>query len=204
MSKAPRPSDTESAPRTWSFAARLAVSVLIALHLVAVLLGPLSVPDSMLAGAIKPLFRPYVRAAYLDHGYKFFAPDPGPSHLVRYDVERPDGEHVRGTFPDLKTERPRLLYHRHFMLSEFLAASAPPADFNPQMQWEQQGLWPSQRAYAQSYAEHLLARYGGKRVTLELVEHALPSPQQVLAGTKLDDARSYRVRPLGSFAGGGL
>ena len=37
------------------------------------------------------VFRPYLEAAYLDHGYAFFAPDPGPSHLVRYELEFDDG-----------------------------------------------------------------------------------------------------------------
>jgi hypothetical protein len=190
------------ASRSWSRPIRWLVSVLVIYHLAAVLMGPLSVPEALIPSALAPVFRPYHSAAYLNHGYKFFAPDPGPSHLIRYDVELADGSHRRGEFPNLAEERPRLLYHRYFMLTEFIGNAPPPPDWDPRLDWKQQPLWAWQRDYAQSYADHLLARYGGKRVTLDLVEHGLPGPEEVLEGAKLDDPRGYRSRPLGTFEGG--
>jgi hypothetical protein len=143
------------------------------------------------------IYMPYLQAAYLNHGYKFFGPDPSPSHLVRYVVEMPDGERLEEIFPDHKLHWPRLFYHRHFMLSEFVFALAGPYD--PRFDWENQPLSPAQEAYIESYAHHLLAKYGAKRVTLYLVEHRLPSPQEVLDGMRLNDSRLYASRKLGSF-----
>ncbi len=61
---------------------------------------------------------------------------PPPSHLVRYKLEMPDGSMQNGVFPDLKTEQPRLFYHRHFMLTEklmqFFDPEQPGANDPPQ------------------------------------------------------------------------
>jgi len=194
--------DSVGGIKLWSGPVRLVVSVVLVWHLVAILLGPLSLPPSILASAVQPLFRPYIRAAFLDHSYKFFAPDPGPSHLIRYDVVTADGSHRRGTFPSRSENWPRLLYHRHFMLTEFIGSAPPVPTFDLRQEWHKQPLWDWQGAYAKSYANHLLDKYQGRSVSLELVQHALSSPDQVLGGAKLDDPASYRSRSLGSYVGG--
>lgn len=189
--------DEPVATTVWSARVRLLVSIALAWHLVALLVGPISSPPSILGDRLQEIYQPYLQATYLNHGYKFFGPDPGPSHLVRYVVELPDGERAEGTFPNRKAHWPRLFYHRHFMLSEFLVGLAGPWD--PRFNWDKQPLSPAQQAYVESYAHHLLAKYGGKRVTLYLVEHALPTPDDVVNGMRLDDSRLYRSRKLGSF-----
>jgi len=186
-------------PHTWPLRWRRLVSVAIGLHLLAVVCGPLSLPPSLLGLALRDVFRPYLEAAWLDHAYKFFAPDPGPSHLVRYDVELADGNHVLGQFPDRTTQQPRLRYHRHFMLSEWIAAFPPSPDDERPLTWEELPLSPQQSAYVRSYALHLLALHSGRKVTLYLVEHDLPAPQAVEQGLRLDDPSLYRERKLGEF-----
>ena len=47
-----------------------------------------------------------------------------------------------------------------------------------------------------SYAEHLLDKHHAQSVTLYLVTHALPSPQQVQEGMKLNNPALYREREL--------
>jgi hypothetical protein len=161
---------------------QIVTSVLILLHLTAVWVAPFSVPPSSpLAQTIAGWFRPYVEGAFLNHGYKFFAPDPGPTHLVRYELELADGTKQTGIFPNLKEQWPRLLYHRHMMLSERL--DGPP-----------QAYWIGD--FSRSYAQHLLDERQARSVTLYLVTHALPSPTQVQAGMKLDDPSLYRERQL--------
>lgn len=165
-------------------------SVLIALHLLAVFVAPWSAPPSSpLSGTLALWLRPYLDVAFLNHGYKFFAPDPGPTHMVRYELELADGSTKGGVFPNLKEQRPRLLYHRHMMLSERL-------DGPPEVEWTQ--------AYARSYAQHLLKEHAAKSVTLYLVTHALPYPDQVTKGLKLDDPTLYRERKLLTLAGDSL
>ena len=200
------------------------LSVLIALHVTAVFLGPLAFacnvgrPGSPFVTAVYGVFRPYIGLMYLDHGYFFFAPDPGPSHLVDYKVEFDDGRApVTGRFPDLKTERPRLLYHRHFMLAEALnnrfvppepplEPSPPPLTATPGEKSAYQALralysrqlaeWTHARrqyeAMRKSFEEHLQDKYGGSRVTLTRVEHRLLTPEDVeLAGRRLNDPATY-------------
>ena len=109
----------------WSPRARAIVSLLIVVHLSAVLLAALTaVGGSDLWRLLAVPLGPYIQAVDLkNHGYRFFAPDPGPSHLVRYYLTMPDGSQREGVFPNLAEEKPRLLYHRYFMLSEHLYAS---------------------------------------------------------------------------------
>lgn len=187
--KSKTPPDRPSyAAQTWSVRVRLFVSLLLAAHLMAVVVAPWSVePASLLSSYFWRAFQPYLQAAFLNHGYRFFAPEPGPSHLVRYELEWDDGTRVEGTFPNLEQHRPRLLYHRHFMLSEFLN-SAP-----PDSEWE--------RSYAQSYAQHLLRMHGADRVTLYLRRHLIASPEDVLRGQRLDDPQLYEERRLGTYSG---
>ena len=193
-------SDPETAGQTWGPVARIGVSLLLVGHLIAIVLGPLSMPPALLADYLNGWFRPYTQAVFMGHAYKFFAPDPGPTHLIRYDLEMPDGKHRTGEFPSLDEHWPRLRYHRHFMLTEFLGG-APPAPGWELQPWDKQppGAW--QPAYARSFATHLLDTYGGRRVTLQLVRHSMPYPDQILSGVSLRHPESFQTRLLGSFEG---
>jgi len=219
----PQRSATDSAPKLWI---KLVVSAVLVFHLSAVFIAPLAFAadySSPLVNAIYGVLRPYIAAMYLDHGYFFFAPNPGPSHLIDYKVEFADGRPpLTGRFPDLQTERPRLRYHRHFMLTESLnnrlrypltppAEPTPPAltataeekvlyQANRQADERERASWRMTRrqfeAMRDSYAQHLQALHGGSRVTLTRIEHVLPSPVEVrLTGRRLDDSRSYVVQP---------
>lgn len=99
---------------------RRLASVLILAFLAVVILGPLSNPIASrhLTAPLGAWVSPIHRALFLGHGYRFFAPNPGPSHLVQYKITRADGTQSEGVFPDRETIKPRLLYHRWFMLSE--------------------------------------------------------------------------------------
>lgn len=183
----------------WSPWLRGLVSLAIVYHLAAVIIAPMSIPPSIHGDYFRPWLAPYMAVTFLDHGYKFFAPDPGPSHLVRYELEFDDGHRDEGVFPSRDTHWPRLYYHRHFMLSEFINTFQPGPDFNPNLEWEKQPLSPAERTFAQSYAAHLLAKTGAARVRLYLRRHLLPSPMDVLDGKRLDDPSFYRERMLGTF-----
>jgi hypothetical protein len=205
---------------SWSPAVRGIVSALVLFHLTAAIVAALvaAPPYSELWFNAASVFRPYVNAADLNHGYRFFAPDPGPSHLVRYHLEFADGSVRDGKFPDLEQQRPRLLYHRYFMLSEHLfglygawqqilesrQGPAPLAE-RQEMNKVARDSEALYRAFAKSYADELLRRNGAKQVTLELIEHVIPRPQDVAAGRqRLDDPALYSVKDkLGPFGEGG-
>ena len=176
-------------PRPWPLRLRLAASALLLWHATALVAASLAVePASALSGLVWRLYRPYLEASHLNHGYHFFAPEPGPSHLIRYEVTLADGTQQRGFFPDRQAHRPRLLYHRHFMLTEhlntFTDADVPSELFT---------------AYSASLARHLLHERQAEQVKLYLVRHLFPRPQDVLEGMALDDKSLYRERLLGVY-----
>jgi hypothetical protein len=176
----------------WSRRLRLAVSGLLLAHLGAILAGPCSVePASYLCQSVWGLYRPYLDAAFLNHGYHFFAPEPGPSHLIRYELELPDGTRQTGIFPDRQQHWPRLLYHRHFMLTEHLN-SAVDSGTPPEVL----------AAQSSSFARHLLHAHGARKVNLYLIRHLFPRPADVLQGMRLNDPSLYRERVLGSYSAG--
>lgn len=185
---APSPRDSQAAtPSPWPSWATGVASLAIALHLAAVILAPLAVePTSALFVQLRGGLAWYIDAAYLNHGYHFFAPEPGPSHLIAYELELADGQTRQGVFPDRRQNRPRLFYHRHFMLSEKLL----PLDGDRQ----------AYEAIVLSYANHLLAAHPeAVAVALTYREHLIASPIEFQKGQKLNDPSLYRERKLGRY-----
>ncbi len=116
----PQPAEPAAAEFSWNSRTRFWVSLLLLAHLFCLVITPLAAvePRSQLSLDLHRLIQPYCQAMYLEHGYRFFAPEPGPSHIVRYVVTDHSGETISGHFPDRDRLWPRQLYHRWFMLSE--------------------------------------------------------------------------------------
>jgi hypothetical protein len=176
-------------------AARLLLSLLILVYLAGVIIAPLSGPPpaSELSQVILQPFRPLLGALYLGHGYRFFAPNPGPGHSIRWTMTLPDGSTATGSIPDAETDWPRLLYHRRFMVPEKLAGLVPPLEAPPEIRAQARRDW---LPLVKGVADNLLRSRGGDRVTLSLVEHYLPGPEEVAEGQTGPDL----VTPLGTFA----
>lgn len=191
---------------------RCLLSVVLIVHVTAVFIAPFTFASSPAPGVASPsplaasvlsVLEPYVDALFLQHGYAFFAPDPGPSHLFRVHLEFADGrEPVELTFPDRDEQRPRLWYHRHFMLSErlwdgYVPPVAPPAIAeNPR----QLVMWRESReryetyfhTLRDSYLNRLRKQHGAERATLVRVEHRLPGIDEVIGeGRRIDDPELY-------------
>jgi hypothetical protein len=159
------------------------LNVWLVFHVAAIIVAPAAVgPSSALIRSAWLLFQPYVEVLYLDHGYRFFAPEPAESTLLAFVAERDDGTIVRGRIPDRATQ-PRLLYHRYFMLTEHM--NDAPEEFRD--------LWHD------SYAQHIGREYGATRVTLIQQTHKLPTMERVRDGGHLTDPESYEDQPLGTF-----
>jgi hypothetical protein len=159
------------------------VNVWLIFHLSAIAIAPASVsPSSALVQSAWRGVRQYLQLLYMNHGYHFFAPEPAQSTLVSYTLELEDGSEISGRFPHREI-KPRLLYHRHFMLTEFLSFAQP----------EQRALWH------RSYARQLCREHGAVRVSLSRVTHYLPTMEMIRDGGTLDDPASYAEQPLGTF-----
>ena len=88
---------------------RRSSALLIALHVAAGYLRPLAfacnAADRLAdcRAALRSFFSRIARRCVLTHGYAFFAPNPGPNHLVDYTVEFDDGRPAeKGRFPNLR------------------------------------------------------------------------------------------------------
>lgn len=174
---------------------RWLLSLAILAYLAGVIIAPLSGPPpaSDLSQVILQPFRPLLGALYLGHGYRFFAPDPGPGHSIRWTITRPDGTTLSGTTPDAARDWPRLLYHRRFMVAEKIAPLVPPPDAPAEVRARAKVDW---LPLVKGVAGNLLRTHGGDRITLEMVEHYLPGPDEVAEGRTGADL----VMPLGTFA----
>lgn len=209
-SQSPNPSEV-----WWTGRRKAVATVVVLVHVFAVFAAPCASPPpasytwNWIAGRVDGrdgLLTPYLRAAYLNHGYRFFAPNPGPSHLVRYELELKSGGRIEGHFPDADEQFPRLLYHRMFMVSETAFNLAepvrelpPPGTLNELEQLEFDKQRATSEALAKSIARRLLTEYDGVRVRLFLSTHQLPFPGDVLSGTKLDDPALFNELPWREF-----
>jgi hypothetical protein len=192
-----RNDDSPSIGRGWCFA----ISLFVVLHLLAVLAEPLRFFSrspvkyaSEEARLLRMATGPYVDFTYLSHGYSFFAPNPGPSHLLECELK----DSRWRVFPDRKNDRPRLLYHRFFMLSEFYQTQFAPATLADQDKLDKETLtqWKQDREqYEQLQASiraNLAQGNSDQKVTLRRIEHILPSEYQILVDRwKLTDPRLY-------------
>ncbi len=189
---------------------RVATSVAIAIHLLAVFTGPWSnpPPSTQISRDLADMLSPYIKLMSLDNGYRFFAPDPGPSHLVRYELRFEDGTRKSEIFPDLRRHWPRLLYHRHFMLSETLFSMSSAILDAPSIatmtESERQAFAQQQQMVErlqQGVAQHLLNLHPeAKNIRLFGRVHSIPAMSDVLRGQPLDDPNLYREFLLGEFA----
>lgn len=169
-------------PSYWTWL-KTPVSLWLAFHVAAVAIYPASilVPRRGLLSGIRDLFfERYMEGLYMVQGNRFFAPEPGAGTLVEWRVEHADGTTTENVFPRREI-KPRLLYHRYFMLSERVQ------DVGDEANW------------FRMYARHLADQYDAERVTLSRVVHRLPTPEDVIAGKRLDDEEFYERRPLGSW-----
>ena len=167
--------------RPWTRLGRASATAAILLYLTLVILPPLAgpAPSSALASRLIQPLRPLVGALYLGHGYRFFAPDPGPGHAIRWLMRMPDGSTSSGTLPDPAVDRPRLLYHRRFMIAEKIAGLVPAADAPEEVRREAKPQW---QPLVMGVAGQLLRRHGGAEVELTMVEYDLPAPEDSIAG----------------------
>jgi hypothetical protein len=133
------------------------------------------------------IFRPYLNLLYLNHGYSFFAPEPGPSYVMEFEVERKNGEKVTGRLPDLAEHWPRLLYHRYFMLATQNPGLMADAEASGKARPE------STNTLAHAIAEHLNRIHGGRQTTLRLFVHRLLWPEEVLSGKSPEARDTYAL-----------
>ncbi len=133
--------------------------------------------------AQNPVVRAYTDPLYLNHGYSFFAPEPGPGHVIEYTLFDSTGNQLATSrFPSKREQWPRLNYHRYMMLADQLDAF-PNDDLR-----EQRAKYMLTNYALQILREHPNA----DRVTARRLVHFMPTRTDFLNGTPLDDPKLWQ------------
>lgn len=159
------------------------VNLWLVFHLVAIATSPAPMPPAspLLVDAANVAL-PYNKALFLDHGYHYFAPDPGSSTLISYRIERPGDVPIKGRFPDTAIF-PRLKYHRYFMLAENVWVF--PED--------------TQDEFFEAYARHFSNKHDADTISLTVLSHNPSSIPRIRAGGKLSDPETFDAEPLADY-----
>jgi hypothetical protein len=201
----------------------------ICVHLTAVFSEPFhffsrsEVQTAADANLLRSWLHPYSQWMYLDHGYFFFAPNPGPGHLLRisasddplpqlpsstsssievYPAIETDSDITVITFPDRKLQKPRLLYHRYFMLSEFYYNRYAPFEITEELSSDPvlSERWKIDRrlytSIQESIVSHVKHKTGKGFVRLDRLERMLPDRVSILQkNIRLTDPQWISVLP---------
>ncbi len=159
--------------------------------------------------ALGEIMKPYSQWLYMNHGYFFFAPNPGPGHLIQcssntspLSTTEATSENPNNSFrlPNRDENWPRLLYHRYFMLSEFYASRFAPVQVSAELKKDVEFMqrWASEKdLYDQiqsSIVSSLKHSRNKENIEIRRVERLLPDSQQVLKeGWVLNDPRLTSV-----------
>lgn len=162
------------------------VNAWLVFHLFSIIAAPSSVmPSSRFSQASWEVAAPYLQLMYLNHGFHYFSPEPGAATTIGYELEFEDGSKETGVFPN-KNIQPRLLYHRHFMLTEFQASDVPEDR-------KRQEIW------FRAFARNLCRRSGAVSVKLSKIKHFIATQEWILAGGKLSDPEMFSETELGTW-----
>jgi hypothetical protein len=183
---------------------RTLLTLVLIAYLAVLLLGPLTVPvgSAHLTNPMARVAAPIHRALFQGHGYRFFAPQPGPGHFVECRFQMSDGPEQTIRFPDRERHWPRLLYHRWFMLAETVFTELDGTPDSKSFRDAQQTLQREIDQLVRRVALAVLTEVpGATAVELVLYERSIPLPGDVADGVKLDDARYLSdPLPIGTFS----
>ncbi len=189
----------------WPFWAKLAASVGLAVHLTALLAAALAWPPSSgLEAWVAERFAVYYQLLDQGYAYRYYAPEPGPTPVIRATVRYADGRPEQEVRIPARGVKPRLRYQRQLALAthlteQYTEVKASTGD-------------GSQSLVARSFARHIAHDHPGcASVTLFLQWHLIPNlvavHNELEQGKRIDiDAEDYYTAPerIGEFPCDGL
>lgn len=201
----------ESESGGWPAWAKTTATVLLCLHIAAVVAGALGVPPSSeLERWAADLFTWHHGLLDQGYAYRYYA-EPPPTPVVLAALHRADGSpDIEIRIPEREVPGPPMRRQRQLALANALFASARPAHRHED--GEEHG-GPGESWLARSYASHLCrTNPGTSGVTLYLQQHLIPDPRQVLEVTRetglrfdlYDESLLTTPRWIGDFPCDGL
>jgi hypothetical protein len=173
---------------------RALISVLVVAHFAAILtavaaVGSQTFPAPPLVLAAYRIVEPYLRLAYLNNGYRFFAPNPGPVSLLWFRARHADGT-VRWTeWPGPPAGWRGIPYQRRLSLAFLLQAHLGPG--GPDRRVTVPG--PTGRELMGAFVRFVARRAPAPvdRVDVYLVAHRMRMPYETQMGWGPADLRLY-------------
>lgn len=156
--------------------ARVALAAVIGWHLLAIAAAPY--PGSRLKAAVHPWFAPYLRALYLEHDWRFFAPEPAAGRLLRARI----------------TDRSGIVHEVRLTEAE---RRGSPLFFRRLRLWDAAG--PARPETNRSLALHLCRRYaaiGPRSVQLVRLHQLVVDDEQYRAGLRPLDPLALGPEPF--------
>jgi hypothetical protein len=166
----------EQAPAvSWPAGARRLASALVLFHLTALLVGALSSPpSSLLERSLADRFAPYFQVIDQGYSYRYYAPEPPPTPVVKATVRYSDGRPEETLRLPRRETFPWLLRQRQLALANHLYTDAQAARF--------EGGDASGSRWGRSYARHLVQTHPGcSSVVLSAQLHLIPDVDRVRA-----------------------
>lgn len=162
----------------------VAVNVLLIWHVFAIAISPSAMPPaSPLLADASNFARPYNQALFLNHGYHYFAPNPGASSLLEFETAPNNDVPQLERIPDPDAYSPRLRYHRFFMLAENVWAFGDEA----------------QQDFIEAYARHFSRKLNSESISVISVSHDPAPMRRIMAGGDLQHPTSYLREVLADF-----
>lgn len=185
----------------WKFT----VSLLLIAHFIAILGGILAAPGPnqtapALASAINQATSSYIDTLLLNCPFRFYAPNPGPTRLTWYRVERADGTAAWFEMPFFDVGQFRTVYQRGLAMSAFLDTQVGPDEQHT----HRLALSPVGSICSSSFVRKLTRQLDSREnpvqsVQVFTVHHRVLEPNQIASGWSLYDLRLYRPCCLGMF-----
>lgn len=162
----------------------LAINALLIWHVFAIAISPSAMPPaSPLLADASNVARPYNQALFLNHGYHYFAPNPGASSLLEFEAATGNDVPQLERIPNPDEYFPRLRYHRFFMLAENV--------------WSFGG--EAQKEFIEAYARHFAEKMDADSISVIAVSHDPAPMRRIMAGGDLTHPTSYLREPLADF-----
>ena len=209
-----RPEGGEGGGAGWPSWAVTAATVLLCLHIAAVVSGALGVPPSSeLERRVADLFTWHHGLLDQGYAYRYYA-EPPPTPVVLAALHRADGSpDVEIRIPERAVPGPPMRRQRQLALANALFASER-ARAGHRHEGEEEGEGSAGESWlARSYASYLCRTHPGTSgVTLYLQQHLIPDPRQVLEKTRatglrfdlFDESLLTTPRWIGDFPCDGL
>lgn len=204
---------------------KIIVSLVVLFHFSAIFSHVLSGGGPMAMRQVASYYRPYLKTMWLDNGYRFYAPDPGPTEVIWYKLQYDDGSTHWTQVPRREDFNLRMPFQRHMsiallasMMNELEpvkpkedAASVASVLINntPTLRTV---LTPVGEVFFRSYARHLgrvfreNAKTNAKLVSMEcyFVRYLIRGPYQMRMNWDMYDPRLLKIDFIATFTPDGI